>query len=127
MILISVELEIQLFLDILAANASCLPTKQTKVFFNEFESFSSNYFPDDCKEFYRIDVVSVASEYRGLEFRIKFLFINILLFRTGLGKLLWLESLKLAHQKGFKFAECGCTAKASTCVGTGVSDFIVKQ
>jgi hypothetical protein len=108
------------------------------VFVTEIESFTPNNLPDGCREFYRIELFSVSEGYRGFVlFRecleTSFLLILrhsdflILIFRVGLGKILWQESLKLARKHGFQFVESLCSAKASAAIGMGVRVFRISK
>ncbi|KAI6206210.1 hypothetical protein M3Y94_00881700 [Aphelenchoides besseyi] len=64
----------------------------------EIESFTSNFLPVDCEQFFRIDLLSVKPEYQG----------------NGIGVKLWKEMLRLAKAAHFTYATSTCTAIAST-------------
>jgi hypothetical protein len=57
-------------LEISKAKGSCLETRKIRAFVDEIESFTPNFLPDDCKEFFRIDFFSVLPEYQGYNQRI---------------------------------------------------------
>ncbi|KAI6181751.1 hypothetical protein M3Y98_00862800 [Aphelenchoides besseyi] len=72
--------------------------KAMSTIIEEIESFTSNFLPEDCEQFFRIDLLSVKPEYQG----------------NGIGVKLWKEMLRLAKSSHFTHVTSTCTAIGST-------------
>lgn len=77
------------------------------------------FWPKDCQKMMRIGPLAVRDDYQG--FVLKKAFFSSYIFRGGLATKLWLETMRLAKEKGFQFVDSICAAKASTAVSLKVS------